>query len=120
MYDLYNVSTIATATHDTFPTNLPLIAWSDQLNVKLANGTSFPYTPFAPVPRWVQQDQRRAYYACVSSIDEHVGVLRDTLRRLGLENNTAIVMHADHVGCKATDGVGKSESGQLGFLIKLI
>lgn len=97
MYDLYAPrSAIRTATNDTFPPSSPLIAWSHQLDVMLANGTTFPYTPFQPVPPWVQQDQRQAYYAAVSYVDEHVGALLAQLNASGLANNTIVVVHSDH------------------------
>ena len=37
-----------------------------------------------------------AYYACVSFTDEKVGQLLDTLERLGLRENTVIVLWGDH------------------------
>ena len=96
MYDLYNVSAIQTATHQTLGTNVPLIAWSKQLNICLANGTSFPYTYDQPVPNWVQQNQRHAYYAAVSYVDEHIGAVLQVLKDERIENDTIVVFHADH------------------------
>ena len=96
MYDLYNVSTIQTATHQTLGTNVPLIAWSKQLNICLANGTSFPYSYDQPVPNWVQQNQRHAYYAAVSYVDEHIGAVLQVLKDERIENDTIVVFHADH------------------------
>lgn len=96
MYDLYNTDDIRTATVDTFPPNSPLIAWSQQLRVALENGTSFPYSPFSPVPKWVQQDQRHGYYASLSYVDQNVGFILDLLNKSGQADNTIIVFHADH------------------------
>jgi len=95
-YDLYNVSSIPVAKNKVLPKNAPLVAWSQQLAVKLENGTTFPYSPHTPVPDWVAQDQRRAYYACVSYTDEHVGELLAALDETGVRNNTIVVFHADH------------------------
>ena len=96
-WDLYpNESAIATATHDTLPEATPLIAWSHQLSVRLANGTAFPYAPRAPVPEWVQRDQRHAYYASVSFVDENVGKILDTLEAEGMADDTIVLFHADH------------------------
>ena len=85
MWDLYN-STQITA----LPTGTPLIACSEQLDVKLENGTQFEHGPETPVPDWVMQDQRHAYYACVSYVDEHVGAILQTLNESGLRENTMV------------------------------
>ncbi len=93
MWDLYNTSDIVTAKYKTMPVNTDLIAWSNQLNVALANGTSFHYGPYDPVPDWVQQDQRHAYYASLSYVDENVGYILDVLRQHDILNDTLIIMH---------------------------
>jgi iduronate 2-sulfatase len=54
---------------------------------------------------------RHGYYACVSYVDAQVGRLLDALQRLGLEQNTIVVLWGDHgwsLGekdrwCKATN-----------------
>lgn len=96
MYDLYNDSTIAVATQKTLGQNTPLIAWSSQLSVQLQNGTHFPFSPDSAVPDWVAQDQRHAYYAAVSYVDEHIGTILAKLKAEELYNNTIIVVHSDH------------------------
>lgn len=96
MYDLYNDRDIAVAKHKTLPKDTPLIAWSHQLSVKLENGTSFRYDPEHSVPDWVAQDQRHAYYADVSYVDENIGKILQVLEDEGMTNNTIIVVHADH------------------------
>ena len=62
----------------------------------LENGTTFPFGPFAPVPEWVARDQRHAYMAAISYVDEHVGALVARLEAAGVADNTIIVFHADH------------------------
>jgi iduronate 2-sulfatase len=39
---------------------------------------------------------RRAYYACVSYVDAQVGYLLDQLDKLGLRENTVVVLYGDH------------------------
>jgi len=40
--------------------------------------------------------QRRAYFACVSYTDAQIGRVLDEYRRLGLQQNTIVVLWADH------------------------
>ena len=81
---------------DTLGRGTPQIAWSNQLNVQLENGSSYAYSPYSAVPEAVQRDQRRAYYADVSYVDEHVGAILTRLDEHGLADETAVVFHADH------------------------
>ena len=97
MWDLYDSDSIAVATHKTLPKNAPLISWSRQLNVALENGTSFAYDAFDPVPDWVMQDQRHAYYASVSYVDEHVGAILAALDASGMAEDTMVLFHAECV-----------------------
>lgn len=95
-FDLYNESAIPVAVHNTLGEGSPLISWSNQLTVMLANGTSFPYGPYSPVPDWVARDQRHGYYAAVTYVDEHVGDILGLLEASGAADNTIVVFHADH------------------------
>ena len=104
MWDLYNESEIAVASSPLLGEGTPLIAWSDQLDVMLANGTSFPFSPYKAVPDWVARDQRHAYYAAISYVDEHVGQIVAQLEAEGLADSTIVVFHADH-------GYGLGEHG---------
>jgi iduronate 2-sulfatase len=96
MAALYDEASIAVAQHPTLGNGTPLIAWSDQLNVMLENGTSFPFAPYSPVPDWVARDQRHAYMAAISYVDEHVGALLARLESEGMAESTIVVFHADH------------------------
>ena len=96
MYDLYDESKIKTAKYDVLGEGIPLIAWSHTLSVILSNGTSFGYTYDESVPEWVQKDQRHAYYAAVSYVDEHIGDILGLLDDMDLSDETIVVFHADH------------------------
>merc|ERR1711974_473570 len=74
------------------PTNMPDIAWH------LPTWAGFPYalTMHQPVPDDVAKQSRRAYYAAVSFADELVGNALQTLRDVGLEDQTVIALTADH------------------------
>ena len=98
MYDLYDEDGIDLPPPEskTLGKDTPLIAWSAQLNVCLANGTSFPYSYDIPVSDEVMRNQRRAYYSSVSYVDEHIGAILDTLEEEGLADSTIVVFHSDH------------------------
>ena len=96
MYDLYNQSALAVAQHRSLGVGSPLISWSNQLVVRLENGTSFDYGPYSPVPDWVARDQRHAYYSAVSYVDEHVGEILALLEHEGMSGETIVVAHSDH------------------------
>lgn len=82
MYDLYNQSSLAVAEYKVLGKDTPLIAWSHQLGVQLENGTGFQYGPTEPVPDWVMQDQRHAYYASISYVRICDTILRWTNSRV--------------------------------------
>mmetsp|Transcript_24362 Transcript_24362/g.87015 ORF Transcript_24362/g.87015 Transcript_24362/m.87015 type:complete len:508 (+) Transcript_24362:144-1667(+) len=94
MYDLYTKGVLPPL-HDTLAPGVPLISWSNELDV-LANDTSYAYGPYKAVPKAVQLDQRLAYYAAVSYVDEHVGAVVQKLKTLGLYESTLLVSHSDH------------------------
>jgi len=96
MYDLYDESSIAVPTNKVLGEGTPLIAWSPELSVRLANGTSFPYGPYKPVPDWVTRNNRHAYYAAVSYVDEHIGAILKVLDDEGVREDTIVVFHGDH------------------------
>ena len=56
----------------------------------------FPFSPYQAVPASVQRDQRHAYYAAISYVDEHIGVLLARLRSENLHHHTIVLMHGDH------------------------
>lgn len=94
-YDIYpKPGSIATAKHPEFPTdqNLTGLAW---FSCK-AEGAQYPINHTHNYPTLVQQELRRAYYASVSFTDDNIGQLLQTLKELGLEDNTVVAIQADH------------------------
>jgi arylsulfatase A-like enzyme len=54
----------------------------------------------------VSDENKRVYYAMVSALDDAIGEMMDTLKTLGLENNTLVYLVSDNGGAlytKATD-----------------
>ena len=65
--------------------------------------------------------QRRAYLACVSYVDAQIGRLLDELQRLGLRENTVVVLWGDHGWHLGENGVwGKLTNYEWGTRIPLI
>ena len=62
----------------------------------LPNGTTIPGNADEPWPLEVQRWFKTGYYAAVSQTDAQVGRVLDELERLGLENDTVVILHADH------------------------
>ncbi len=62
------------------------------------------------VPQSMRQDPAflqawREYYAAVAGVDDQFGRLMETLRRLDLEEDTIVVLSADHGDCMGSHGV---------------
>jgi arylsulfatase A-like enzyme len=49
-----------------------------------------------PIPDETARTLRHAYFACVSFVDAQIGKVLDELQRLGLEDDTIIVLWGDH------------------------
>lgn len=49
-----------------------------------------------PLPEDLQAELRRGYYAAVAFTDFEVGRILDELDTLGLADDTAVILHADH------------------------
>ncbi len=74
-----------------------------------------------PVPDDFARFARQGYYACVSFVDAQVGRLLDELDRLGLRDNTIVVLWGDH-GFKLGEhgGWGKLTDFELDTRVPLI
>ena len=74
------------------PFNLPLYLDLVTTYSFLGAGTSFPFGPYEAVPDWVNQNNRHAYYAAVSYVDEHIGETLAKLRAAKLYESTVVVV----------------------------
>lgn len=88
--------------------NAPEVAYHDSNELR-------EYTDIPDLGEEISQEQlvnlKRAYYSCVSYIDDNIGCLIGELKRLGLYDDTVIVLLGDHgyhtgeqgMWCKATN-----------------
>ncbi len=74
------------------PENVPDISYHD--SEELRGYTDIPN--LGPISPEQEEELRRAYYACVSFTDDHVGALLDKLKALGIYDDTLIVLWGDH------------------------
>jgi arylsulfatase A-like enzyme len=58
--------------------------------------TSLAVDPYHPMNATHAGTLRRDYYAAISWMDSQLGRVLAELRALGLENDTLVVLHADH------------------------
>jgi iduronate 2-sulfatase len=97
-WDLYDRSDIRRPAWDKWPTGMPPLAgtnWGE-----LRKYTGMPRS--GPMPADEAINLIHGYYACVSYMDALVGEVVAELERLGLRDNTVIVLWGDH-GWKLDD-----------------
>lgn len=91
-WDLYDPSAFDLDVPRSRTTGAPQVAYPDHL--ELAGYQGIP--PDERVTADQARELRHAYYACVSYTDAQIGKLLDSLKPLGLEENTLIVLLGDH------------------------
>ncbi|UCF65991.1 MAG: sulfatase [bacterium] len=96
-WELYNRDEIPLAKNDFLPQNSPLMAIN---NLRELRGyTDFKDTPHPAAGKISEADARllkHGYLASVSYIDTQIGKLLDQLDRLGIRDNTLIILWGDH------------------------
>jgi len=91
-WDLYSPADIQLPSRNEWPENMPRMAGSDWGELRAYTGIPRK----GPVDDTTLRMLIHGYYACVSFLDAQVGRLLDELDRLGLADNTAIVLWGDH------------------------
>lgn len=77
--------------------------------------------PNQPLADDLEQELRRAYYAATSWCDEVVGKLLNALQELGLEDDTAVVLHSDHGFHLSEEGMWcKQNTREIGARVPLV
>ena len=97
-WDLYDPSSIKTVSVPDWPDGAPEIARSDWTELRRFSGIP----AHGPVSDELARKLIHGYYACVSFMDAQVGRVLDELERLGLKQNTIVVLWGDH-GWKLND-----------------
>lgn len=94
-WDLYPETTIKFPNFRNYPENAP--TYAPQPSWELRSGyDGIPKDFDTPIPDETQLKLIRGYYAAVSFIDAQIGRVIDELDRLGIRENTIIVLWGDH------------------------
>jgi arylsulfatase A-like enzyme len=115
-WEMYDRAALPVARNTQPPANAPLA---------LGDGVEFYTYTDVPAARPVPDDYarlaRQGYYACVSFVDAQIGRLLAELDRLGLRDNTLVVVWGDH-GFKLGEhgGWGKLTNFELDTRVPLI
>ena len=91
-WDLYKRDEIDLADNPFAPHNVPEIAMHNWGELRKYHGMPSE----GPVPEEKARELIHGYYACTSYIDAQIGRLLDELDRLGLRENTVVVVWGDH------------------------
>jgi len=92
-WDMYDESEIKLADNPVAPTNVPPIAMHNSEELRLQY-VDIPKE--GPIPDELARRLIHGYYACVSYVDAQIGRVIDELDRLGLRDDTIIVLWGDH------------------------
>ena len=94
-WDMYPIETITLPTYQKDPEGAPYYA--TQPSWELRGGyADFPKDFSVQISEKKQKKLIQGYYASVSFIDQQIGKVIDELDRLGLRENTVIVLWGDH------------------------
>ncbi|MFQ5569189.1 MAG: sulfatase [Rhodothermales bacterium] len=96
-WDLYDRNTIPIAENNYVPHNAPIMAINTLRELRgYRDFHDAPTTHEGPLTEEQTRLLRHGYFASVSYIDAQVGRLLDELERLGLRDNTIVVLWGDH------------------------
>ncbi|MBN2217265.1 MAG: sulfatase-like hydrolase/transferase [Pirellulales bacterium] len=91
-FDLHNLDAIELPANDRLPRDGTPLAHADSAEVRGYEGVPAR----GPISLKTQRELVRAYNACVSYVDAQIGRILDELARLGLRENTVVVLWGDH------------------------
>ncbi|QTD37396.1 sulfatase [Polaribacter batillariae] len=94
-WDMYPIENIKLPEYMKDPEGTP--AYATQPSWELRGGyADIPKDYNTPIPVEKQKRIIQGYYACVSFVDQQIGNVLDELDKLGLRENTVIVLWGDH------------------------
>lgn len=95
-WDLYDSAKLEISPNPELPEGLN--EQSIQQSGEMPNNYDHPeeFIPGKPLSTAYAKQLRHAYFACVSYVDAQVGKVLDELERLGLDENTIVVVWGDH------------------------
>lgn len=91
-WDLYDPKDIPLAMNPSLPDGAPAFASNDASELRRYNGVPVS----GPIPDDMARHLVHAYYACVSYTDAQVGRVLAQLDKLGLRENTIVILWGDH------------------------
>ena len=90
-WDLYDLAKIELAPNPYPPKDAPPYALASGGELRTYHGV-----PQGPIPEDFARQLKHGYYAAISYMDAQVGRLLDELDRLGIADNTVVVLWGDH------------------------
>ncbi|MFB9053186.1 sulfatase [Formosa undariae] len=122
-WDMYNRADIKLADNQFHPKDSPSysVHGDAELRGYVDAKNNLPYPNEGNWDEEKQRELKHAYYACVSYIDAQIGRIMDELERLGLKDNTIVVLWGDH-GWKLGEhnGWGKQTNYEIDARVPLI
>ena len=96
-WDLYNKASIPLAENQFLPSGSPIYAMNRSNELRsYEDFKDLPYPEMEPLDKKRQRLLKHGYYASVSYIDAQIGRLINGLKKLGLYENTVVVIWGDH------------------------
>ncbi len=96
-WDLYNEEDMPLASNPDWPKDMPKVAFNRHINMfDYSYGSHKPFIKGKRMPDKTARHLIRAYRAATSYVDAQVGKVLAELDRLGLADNTVVVLWGDH------------------------
>lgn len=95
----YNLEDVSLPKPYTMSDSVPHIAWLKSYEVTGKEGYKEhlgDWTRSHKPPEWIIKELRRAYYSCVTYVDDLIGQILQHLQDVGLANNTIVAFVGDH------------------------
>jgi iduronate 2-sulfatase len=116
-WDLYDPAQIKLARHPFKPAGAPSIGLHASFELRTRHGVP----KFGPIDDRLARQLLHAYLACVSYVDTQIGKILAELDRLGLRDNTVIMLWGDHGWHLGEYGIwGKATNYEIGTRVPLI